>query len=690
LIKHNEKEFASTLTEFRVNLDNHLLSKDKFLALIRLGDILLLLNDDSHVRIMVCSKDVKEGGEINELNNIYNELKTFTNNLEKYLQFEYNNKYGYANKNPNFLGLSGKFYAEVDCPALVSDTEFFNDLKNNLLLKTQSKYAKFGSIEALSENCFKIELYSIISQSEQEFLEEIFSKFYNIDFLVNYKETSQSHWLLEKLNFENLKAQNPINTYLLHENFHIEKTYEKVYPVYKHLIYPNNLNLNTLIHQIINNNVSNKSFAVFRFFFETLFNNFSANNSLNSKNFKPLKIPLADEPIVNSLNYNPFAYPFAGEEYRINKSLSFDESFKKRLLKIFDLNANNSKVNQAVKSFRIKLHRNFQNFDLPKFLNEDQKKQIAAMITETLDGVSDQIELVNENLILDKNFKIHVNASDHLVLEYNSDFKTKDSVDRLVNFIKSFKQLSHKAEYKKYYFAVINNVGYRLSDFSLLASGLDFSIELDLAGLEPKTLDKEFSLYRNKYPVGPLAINIDELSNTIKIENDKKFQNYFNYMSLANILDRVLELIGNLKVIDKVEVVQKEIREEIKKVDDVFLNAAEDNSNNSKTDSPPTTLNAESINLNEVTSENLNSPININISTNNLHDAENLGNSGIFKDSLNNENNLSYEGSSIHLNDSKVSDKADDKYKINFENSAVNVSRVNDKKIHEEDDILIE
>jgi len=50
---------------------------------------------------------------------------------------------------------------------------------------------------------------------------------------------------------------------------------------------------------------------------------------------KPLKIPLPDEPIVNSLNYNPFAYPFASEEYRINKTLSFDESFKKKLFKNF-------------------------------------------------------------------------------------------------------------------------------------------------------------------------------------------------------------------------------------------------------------------------------------------------------------------------------------------------------------------
>lgn len=686
MIKHDEKDFASTLAEFKINLANCSKSKDKLLALIKLGDLLLLLNDDSHVRIIICSKDAKDEEKTNEFNNIYHELKSFANNLEKYLQFDYNNKFGYANYNPNYLGLSANFYSEIISPTLVSDCEFFNDFKTNLMLKTNNKYAKFGKIEAFGADAFSFDMHSILNQSEQEFLEDVFYKLYNIDFLVNFKKTSQSHWFLEKLDFESLKARNPANACLLHDNFRLEKAYEKVYPVFKHLIYPNNINLNTLINQIINNNVSNKTFALFRVFFENLFVNFSANNSNNSKAFKPLKIPLADEPMVNSLNYNPFAYPFASEEYRLNKSLSLDDSFRKKLLKVFDSNAHNSKVNQSVKSLCIKLHRNFQNFELPNLLNEEEKKKVAGIITEALDGVSDKIEFVNENLRTDKNFKIHINTSDHLVLEFTTDFKTKDSIDRVVNFLKSFKQMSHKAEFKNYYFSIINNVGYRLSDFSLLALGLDLSIELDLALLDQRTLDKEFSLYRNKYPVSPIAIEINQISNTIRIENDKKYENYFNYMSLQNMLDRVLELIGNLKVKDSID---DQIKEELSKVK-VSLNTDAFNTSSSKTDSP-NRINVESINLN-VNSENLNSPININISANNVNDAEKLGNSGIFKDSsLNNENNLSYEGSSIHLNDSKVSEKADEKSKINFENSAVNVSGVNDKKAaQDDDDILIE
>jgi len=631
---------------------------------------------------MVCSKETKEEEKLKEFDNIYHKVKTFSNDLEKYLQFDYNNKYGYVNNNPNFLGLSANFYAEINCPVLVTDSEFFNEFKNNFMLKTMNKYAKFGKIEAIGFESFKFEMNSILNQSEQEFLEDIFSKLYNIKFLTNFKATKQNFWELEKLDFEALRGQNP-NSNLLHENYHLEKTYQKVYPIYKHFSYPNDLNLNTLIYQIINNNVSNKTFSLFRVFFESLFTNFSTNNSTNSKSLKSLKIPLADEPIVNSLNYNPFAYPFASEEYRIIKSLSLDESFKKKFLKIFELNVNNSKVHQAIKNFSIKLHRNFQNFDLPNFLNEDEKIKVFNIITEAyLDNVSDKLEIVNQNLSLDKNFKIHINTSDHLILDFATGFKNKDSIDQINNFIKSFKQICIKTEFKKNYFSIIQNVGYRVNDLSLLALGLNIYIELDMSLLDPKTLDKEFSLFRNKYPVSPILINFDESTKTIRIENDKKFENYFNYMSLQNILDRILELIANLKVRDSID---EEIREEVKKVT-VEVNT--DALNTSKTDSPK--VNVESINLN-VNSEILNSPININISANNVNDSEKFGNSsGFFKDSLNPEYNLSYEGSSIHLNDSLVSEKAYEKSKFNFENSAVNVSEVNERKASGEDDILIE
>lgn len=648
--------------------------------MIRLGDILLILNDDSHVKIMVCSNGISQEENIKEFNNIYHEIKTFTNDLEKYLHFDYNYKYGYVNNNPNLLGISASFYSEINCPVLVPNSEFFNEFANNLMLKTQNKYAKFGKIESIGFESFKLEMNSVLNQSEQEFLEDIFYKLYNIDFLTNHEATSQKHWELEKLNFENLRTLNP-NCVLLHENYRLEKAYEKVYPLYKNIAYPNDMNLNTLINQLINNNAANKSFSLFRIFFENLFANFSTNNSVNSRSFKPLKIPLPDEPIVNTLNYNPFSYPFSSEEYRINKSLLLDEFLKKKFLKIFDSNINNSKVNQAIKSLNIKLHRNFQNFDLPNFLNKEDKLKILAIITEALDGIIDKIDVVNQNLLVDKNFKIQINTTDHLVLEFTTDFKNKDSVDKIYNFIKSFKQMSHKAEYKKNYFSIINNVGYRLSDLSLLALGLDFSIELDSSLLDQKILDKEFSLFKNKYPVSPIAIYNDDSSNTIKIENDKKFENYFNYMTLPSILDRVLELIGNLKVNERID---DEIREELNKVK-VTINT--DPLNTSKTESSK--INAESVNLN-VNSENLSSPININISQNNANDNEKLENSGLFKENSNPENNLSYEGSSIHLNDSKVSDKNDDKSKINFEYSAVNVSSVNEKKVQDDDDILIE
>ena len=48
-------------------------------------------------------------------------------------------------------------------------------------------------------------------------------------------------------------------------------------------------------------------------------------------------------------------------------------------------------------------------------LIEDEKKKVAGIITEALDSVSDKIEFVNENLRLEKNFKIHKK------IKYNSN-----------------------------------------------------------------------------------------------------------------------------------------------------------------------------------------------------------------------------------------------------------------------------
>jgi len=676
LIKKYDKNFETCLLEYKVTLEKEISKKDKIIALIKIGEILILLNTDSNLRIMICSKNILEENIVKEFNSLYNELKSFMKNLEKHLEFDYNYKYGYVNQNPNFIGLSTAFFSEIYCPELVSDDEFFNEFSNNFSLETQNKYAKIGKINRSDKESFTLQLNSSLSQSETDFLEEIFDKLYNIEYLVNHKLTSQVNWTLENLNFETLKNDSDTNN-LLHENFHLEKTYEKVYTKYKHIIYPNNLNLNTLIIQLINNNISNKSFSRFKMFFELLFSNFSNNNSINSKTFKTLKIPSTDEPLVNTLNYNPFSYPFSSEEYRIKRSLYLDEAFLKKFSKLFQKNQCDSIVSQAIGNFCLKLHRNFQNYDLPNFLNDIDKIKISSIITEALEVRSEKIEIVNENLRLDREFKIHINTTDHLVLEFSTDFQRTDSIDRISNFIKSFNQISLHSEYKKNNFAIFNNVGYRVSDLTLLAFGLDFSFDLDLNLLDEKVLEKEFSLFKNKYPVSPIEIKKEKAMNILRIKNDKKYENYFNYMSLQNMLEKVLELVGNLKLLDKEE---EEIKESLKKEGEKIRveNFAASN------DFP---------HKKNIESENFSSTIDINITDKNVIESEKIGISGVFNNPSNSENNISYEGSSIHLNDSKVSDKGEERYRYNFENSTNNFSgngiEKKDVKI-DEDDILIE
>jgi len=624
------------------------------------------------------------------------------------------------------LGLSINFYAEIHSKEFLFNEEFFNDFKVNLMLKSQNKFSKFGKLEDIDKEKFSIEVNSVLAQSERDFLDEIYFKFFNINYLINNmsareevnnennenneNNSTSNFWTLEKLNFEELKKTFG-NNILLHNNFHLEKTYDKVFPLYKNIIYPNDLNLNTLIINLINqqNIISNQYFAKFSVFFENLLFNFSVNNSSNFKSFKSLKVPSADEPIVNSLNYNPFAYPFSSEEYRINKYLNLDENFKRKFSqKIFDSNASNSKIHQCIKSLRIKLFRNFQNFDLPNFLNSEDRTKVSNLISEAFECRLEKIEIISENLRKEKDFSIHINTSDHLIFEFLMDFKSKDCVNKISEFLKSFKQICLHSEYKKNNFSIINNVGYRVSDFSLLALGFDLNIELDLDYIDDKTFEKEFNLYKNKYPVSPLcfkftkdemnlnsanavldkndsneaiSLNIEDnqTSNLLIIENDKKFDNFFNYTTLQNMLDRFLELISNFKIkepakeIQKQIVIEKEIREEL---DKVTVKIDESNLNTSNVDSKD--ANVESINLNvNVNSEISNTPINANIE-----------NSGFIPD-----NNLSYEGSSIHLNDSKISDKADERTKNTFDNSPVNSSGVAEyrKSVSEDnDDILIE
>ena len=91
LIKKEEKEFENILSTYKIKL-NEFENKEKPLALIKLGNIVILLNSDSNLRIIVCSKDVSEDEKSERLNDIYNETKSFTKELEKYLQFEFNYK----------------------------------------------------------------------------------------------------------------------------------------------------------------------------------------------------------------------------------------------------------------------------------------------------------------------------------------------------------------------------------------------------------------------------------------------------------------------------------------------------------------------------------------------------------------------------------------------------------------------
>lgn len=585
---------------------------------------------------------------------LYEKLKILLAVLEENLGFEYAFDLGYVNANPMHLGLSGKFYAEVNAPKLISDAEFFSNFKNVFNLKTLNKSCNVGSIEQIGSESFKFELNSIINQSEKDFISEVYNKLYNLNFLINHRRSNESSWEMVKLNFEMLKKDNK-HSALLSEHFHLERSYNKIYAYFKYLNYPNSNNLNSLILRILNKEINTQDFSLFKLFFEELFNKFSGLNSHNLSKFKSLKCPDSDKTSVkNSKDYFPFAYPFSKEDYRINKYFAFDDSTSKLFSKLSAQNANNSIVIDAITGLNIKFYRNFQNYNFPSLLTQEQKSEIKSKIDDSLILCAFNEKNIHENLKqISEEVFIHSNTSDHIIFELASKLPRKKLQEKVEDFVKQFLLFCSNSEIKKNYFAWVNNTGYLTRDISLLGLGLSYSLQLDLETLDSEVLDKELSYFKAKNPFCSIVINKDEDNQILLIENNKCFNNFFNYETIQGLLEKTSELLINLKI------VPKPVKEESKEPE---ASGIENNINNY-------------INPNIIASPG---------------EAEKLFHSGIFASGSNNENNISIEGSSIHLNDSKVSDKGDEKSKTNLEQFSGNLNIDEDKKpASTEDDILI-
>ena len=580
---------------------------------------------------------------LEKFESLYHELREFTILLDENLKFEFSENYGYLNKNPNHLGISLSFYAEINSPELVNNLEFFEVFKNNFTTKSSNTYANLGNLNKMNDNSFNFEIFSFIHQTEIEFLEEINNKLYNINYLISTYLDENSLHPLKPLDFEELKKDTNLNVDLLNNtNFNLENIYKKIFPIYKYTFYPNNINFNNFILDLLKNKNDNKNFDLFKFFFEEFFNKFKYYNSLNSSRMNPLKVPDSDNNSVKAYrDYSPFSYPFSNEEFKNKIYLFLDENFNKVYSKLFVTNDKNLNLADTIKNFSIKIFRNFENFNFVHLLTEDEKNLIKNIIDDVF-ILDSEVQKINNSYKINDFVNLHVNQNDHLIYEVNTKLDNKNKLSVIEEFIKKFNTISSNLELvKKHKFAFLNNIGFLSSDFSRLGLGYEFSIELDTTCFDHENLNAEIESFKLKNIKNIIFTN-DEAENTLIISNYQNDGLTINYFRLQNLLENAASFLMNLKVVEKKT--------------DVDLN---------KLDS------AENLEKKEIEKKD----------EGNKTELEKLLNSGIDSE-FNNELN-SLNGSSLHLNDSKVSERGEDKQKDDLENSC------EDKKISHEDDVLI-
>lgn len=591
------------------------------------------------------------------------DLINLENLLNDKFKFSYDNDFGFYNKNIENLGSAVEFYAEFEADELLKNKENFEKIRESfrenskrfkieeILEENNNKNDKNDNDSNNNNKSLKISLKNSLAQNIDDFYIECLNRLYNFEYLFKNIDYTVENIALPLLDFSELKnleefKSNNENSrgFKLLDNFFVEKAYKKLHKNYCYTYLSNNNNFNEFIKNFAKGIFDKSYFEIYSLFFEEIFNKFSEINALNISKFKDLKKIENEKNALNEFkDFACFSYPYTSEEFRFNKFLNLNENEKLKST----LNKLNNNFESHLKKFNIKIHRNFNEFNLPNFLEEKDLGIVRNNIENSLFLIFDKYNKISENVLeMTKNFYVHINKENHITFEFNYEGNFGQLFEQLENYLRNVSLISNNLEAKNHLFSFINNVGYLVNDFSLLSLGFEFNMEFDLTNINKELFEKDYNYHKAKYPNGVISINQSSINDSnnndkkiLEICNNTNFEGFFNSQALKNIMEKSFDLIMNFKIENPIQ----------KPAFDLDKNS------------------------------NIASSENINLNNNN-----NFDNSA-----------CSIEGSSIHLNDSHCNSETGNNNHINsnhannnpnVDNNVDNKENNNDKN---DDDVLI-
>ena len=143
--------------------------------------IILLVNDNSHLRIVV-------NGTKSKMSEAYEKLSSIHRVLDEKLNFEFDSSYGFLNSDIKKLGNTLSFYGEFLIDKLFNNKpELFEEIRKTFDISV----FEVNESNPNSDNhmSVKINMTQTLKESENEFLENVFQKLYNLDYLnTNYNK----------------------------------------------------------------------------------------------------------------------------------------------------------------------------------------------------------------------------------------------------------------------------------------------------------------------------------------------------------------------------------------------------------------------------------------------------------------------------------------------------------------------
>ena len=463
----------------------------------------ILINVDEHLEIFgICDKNIDENFI---LETKLNEIINIIDSLEKKINFEYSNKYGFINKNIKKLGYGFNINSEI---ILQKKENIENIIKNN----------NFDNVKIINNNENEIKLnlenyYKLHETNLKIFIKNYYNK---ISGLINYENNNNKINIDDNLNEiddlikeEKNILSNSGKTLINYYN-NTKKTFIFDNPDYIYT-YPKFTNKFLLNSQNFNNNYFNKE-------------NISSilNNNFDKKNIISLKIKI----IRNLKNF-----PFSNNKHNKNKEILSQIlnclnilNLKEKIGQFYSFDKQNEKET-AIKIL------NNNNIKL-KYININNNK-------ENFGGV---IQL-NNNII------IVVNDIDHLKFYFNVLNPNDMLNDNIFNVLKMVNNFN-----KNLNFINDNYYGIITSDINKIGNGLKIKFLLKIKMLKVTLLNLIDNLnqsFLKKFQ----KKKFDEIKYYYYEEKNEKFLKIWNNINIGKneneIIKDMLYFISQIFIADK-------------------------------------------------------------------------------------------------------------------------------------------